>query len=151
MNKYLSIIILFIIGSISACKKYEEGPYISFRSKNARLINDWTCVAGRNFETLQILGGEQIDMQLYLYDDGIFKLQYPCELIDNFYTKDSLEGTWTLAQNDEVLEFDCSIFYEACSDLAYDSLFYMDIKELKYNRIKLLDPENKEYEFIPIN
>ncbi len=40
--------ILFVIAStlvlalVSSCRKYEEGPMISFRSRTSRVANDWT-------------------------------------------------------------------------------------------------------------
>jgi hypothetical protein len=36
----------FIIGILfTTCKKYEEGPYISFRSKKARVVGDWELIS----------------------------------------------------------------------------------------------------------
>jgi hypothetical protein len=37
----LKIIIVFILIFTTSCSKYEEGPIISFRSKEKRLINTW--------------------------------------------------------------------------------------------------------------
>lgn len=33
--------IILIIGALAGCKKYEEGPSLSFRSREARVANTW--------------------------------------------------------------------------------------------------------------
>lgn len=40
-RKNIFPILLLVVASFAACKKYEEGPAISFRSKTARVANTW--------------------------------------------------------------------------------------------------------------
>ena len=42
-QSHIEILVLMFVLSLTfgGCKKYEEGPWISLRSKNARLIGDW--------------------------------------------------------------------------------------------------------------
>ncbi len=40
-NNNIKTILLTAFIIISGCKKYEDGPYFSFRSKEERLINKW--------------------------------------------------------------------------------------------------------------
>jgi len=37
----VALMVLLIAGAMSSCKKYDEGPLISLRSKEARLVNKW--------------------------------------------------------------------------------------------------------------
>lgn len=37
----LSLLAIFMLVGFSSCKKYEDGPMISFRSKTSRLVGDW--------------------------------------------------------------------------------------------------------------
>lgn len=41
MEKSISIILIISTACILSCKKYEEGPLISLRSKTVRLSNSW--------------------------------------------------------------------------------------------------------------
>jgi hypothetical protein len=43
MRKAITILSLFTIFFSFSCKKYPDGPAISFHSKSARVINNWTC------------------------------------------------------------------------------------------------------------
>ena len=145
-NLYISTILL-ILCSFS-CKKYQDGPYLSFRSKNSRLINSWTCVGALDYNTNPPRPVALFDRNLVLEEDGTFKMDFAL-LQDGIFIEDSLEGTWLLGQNKEVLDFDCS-FYLA-EESPYDSLFYMDILELRANHIELLGPENTKFFFDPTN
>ena len=37
----LALIALLAVGSFTSCKKYEDGPTISFASKKSRVVNTW--------------------------------------------------------------------------------------------------------------
>ena len=143
---YISTILL-ILCSVS-CKKYQDGPYLSFRSKNSRLINSWTCVGALDYNTSPPSPVALFDRTLVLEEDGTFKMDFAL-VQDGIFIEDSLEGTWLLGQNKEVVDFDCS-FYLAVES-PYDSLFYMDIMELRANHIELLGPENTKFFFDPTN
>jgi hypothetical protein len=43
MKKIITLVVLatFVLFGISSCKKYEEGPLISLRTKTARVANNW--------------------------------------------------------------------------------------------------------------
>lgn len=43
-QKLLLAAAMGIILSFSSCKKYEDGPALSFRTKTSRLVGDWTVV-----------------------------------------------------------------------------------------------------------
>ena len=44
-TKNIFFIILIISASLTSCKKYEEGPALSLRSKTARVANTWKVVS----------------------------------------------------------------------------------------------------------
>lgn len=46
MKKYVLLWIGIAVFMSTACKKYEEGPAISFRSAKNRIEGDWTLVSG---------------------------------------------------------------------------------------------------------
>lgn len=41
-----------ILVSVSSCRKYEEGPNVSLRTKKARITNNW------KYESAQVNGNE---------------------------------------------------------------------------------------------
>ena len=143
---HLSIIIL-VLCTIS-CKKYQDGPYLSFRSKNSRLVNTWNCVGALDYNTNPPTPLALFDRKLVLEEDGTFMMDYAI-IQDGVYTEDSMSGTWLMGQNKEVVDFDCVFYYPV--DSPYDSLFYMDIMELRAQHIELLGPENTKYFFDSAN
>ena len=142
-------IVFFSLLSFS-CKKYQDGPYMSLRSKEGRLINTWNCVAVNTYtnEGLTPVGDDRLNRVLELKEDGAFNL-YFLRLGAIDFVLDSISGDWFLGQNKEALDFDCSFRYT--EDSPYDSLFYYDINMLKTGRLKLVDENNDEFDFIPAN
>ena len=144
----LSILICCLL--TVSCKRYQDGPYISLRSKEGRLTNHWDCTAALLISSqgyTPIIGSE-INRSLSLEKDGLFSFYFE-RIEGSSYVIDSVSGDWILGQNKEALEFDCSIYFS--SNSPYDSLFYLDINLLKSNKLRLLDAENKEFEFAPMN
>lgn len=79
--------------SILSCRKYEEGPNISFRSKEARLTNSW------GIESVTINGVENAQdpyyakQKHYLYPDGSYRLT----VIDpNTLIAENIQGSWVM-------------------------------------------------------
>jgi len=63
MKKYLSIVLLIsvVLGTftLSSCKKGPNDPFISLRSRKARMVGDWT-IAKYSYERTDInIAGEQ--------------------------------------------------------------------------------------------
>lgn len=150
MRISLLLSIVVISFSMFSCKRYQDGPYISFRSKDARLVNSWNCTSAVTYSSLGAtpLLGAETNRVLILNNDGIFNFYFQ-RIEGNTYVTDSVSGDWILGQNKEALEFDCSIQFQDTAP--YDSLFYLDINRLKANNLRLLDAENKEFEFTPLN
>jgi len=81
----------------SGCKKYEDGPYISFKSKMKRLEGEWRIV--------KLNGDDVFSNYPRLYfkfeEDGKF---FRTEKGEN-YTQ-TYEGTWVWESRKEIIEVD---------------------------------------------
>jgi hypothetical protein len=44
----ISLIGIFMLVGFNACKKYEDGPTLSLRSKKARVVGEWTISKAEN-------------------------------------------------------------------------------------------------------
>lgn len=99
------IMLLALVAFIAAsCGKYEEGPKISFASKNARLVNSWK-IEKKYYNNVEqtILADESADI-MELQDGGA------CVMTD--YTGSAsltYSGTWSLSDSKEVVTVTFSV------------------------------------------
>jgi hypothetical protein len=102
MKKILFVLSVALIGAltISSCRKYEEGPNISLRKKEARVTNNWRV------ESAQLNGTEVsadpywTKQKHYMYRDG----NYVVTIINPVTLEaKNLQGTWKLYDNDRKL------------------------------------------------
>jgi hypothetical protein len=102
MKKILFVLSVALVGAltISSCRKYEEGPNISLRKKEARVTNNWRV------ESAQLNGTEVsadpywTKQKHYMYRDG----KYIVTIINPVTLEaKNLQGTWTLYDNDRKL------------------------------------------------
>jgi hypothetical protein len=102
MKKILFALSVALVGAltISSCRKYEEGPNISLRKKEARVTNNWRV------ESAQLNGTEVsadpywTKQKHYMYRDG----KYIVTIINPVTLEaKNLQGTWTLYDNDRKL------------------------------------------------
>lgn len=100
MKRLASVLIfgLIVMVSISSCRKYEEGPNISLRTKKARVTNNW------KYESAQVDGVEvslnpyYAKQKHYFYRDG----KYIQTIIDPITLEArNLQGTWVLYDHDK--------------------------------------------------
>jgi hypothetical protein len=138
--KKLTIYLSLLLIIASACKKYEEGPAISLRSKEKRLCQTW------NLEE-KTKNGEAIDIsdpkyKWEFHKDGNFTL-YSME--QNNGTWETDESLWKWADNQE------TIAIEAIN--AHNYWIFYKIKKLKYKELilelTLEDGEVFEYTLKP--
>jgi hypothetical protein len=90
--RYLSLL-LFIVALFTTCRKYEEGPNVSFRKKEARVTNNWRV------ESAVVNGVEESQepfwtkQKHYMYRDG----KYIVTIIDPVTLEaENYQGTWEL-------------------------------------------------------
>ncbi|MEI7596353.1 MAG: lipocalin family protein [Bacteroidota bacterium] len=97
-NYILLICTAFCILFTFSCKKYEDGPYISFKKAEPRVINKW------NVSVATINGANKMaDMAKYqweFFEDKYFNISI--EYTDKSYY--STSGTWSLKDNNKYLE-----------------------------------------------
>ena len=100
MNKLQALFLLMagLLFATSSCRKYEEGPNISFRSKKARITNNW------KYESAQVNGVEVSEdpyyakQKHYFYRDG----KYIQTIIDPVTLEvRNLQGNWVLYDHDK--------------------------------------------------
>lgn len=96
INILAVVFLLATLAPISSCSKYEEGPSISFRTKKARITNEWELeefrVNGENFTSLIDMNGDFI---LDIKSDNTYVQTYDGE---------ADRGKWEFSSNNEELK-----------------------------------------------
>ena len=144
MNKIASILFFafVIVVGISSCRKYEEGPNISLRTKKARITNNW------RYESAEVNGMEvssdpfYAKQKHYFYRDG----KYIQTIIDPVSLEArNLQGSWLLYDNDKKIAITVKI------PPAYlDSTSNYSILKLYEKQMWLRTTDNsREYHFTP--
>ena len=131
-----------MVASISSCRKYEEGPNISFRSKEARITNNW------RYESAQVDGVEvssdpfYAKQKHYFYRDG----KYIQTIIDPITLEArNLQGNWVLYDNDKKIAVTVKI-----PPANKDSTNNYSILKLFEKQMWLRTTDNsREYHFTP--
>jgi len=146
MRKNILIIaaLSFLVVGFISCKKYEEGPGLSFRSKTERLANAW------RIESVTVNGVEQAADPLYakqkhyIYESG----SYIINIIDPITLQaEDVQGQWTLYDKERKLAVN-RINYNGVAD----SLEDYQILKLKEKSLWLRKLDNTiEYHFVPFN
>jgi hypothetical protein len=100
MNKNKLLLLFFILIFISqGCKKYDDGPTISLRSKKARVVGKWVTdkwiIDKTDFTSFL-----NIDRRVEFTDDGIYHYQ-EYSASDQLVT--DLQGSWAFRQEKEQL------------------------------------------------
>jgi hypothetical protein len=109
MNKKICSLVTILILLLVSCRKYEEGPLVSFKSRTSRVVNDWTVK--QVYVNAQYEAGHLATGSKYSFSK------------DGKFSQDStLTGTWRFLSNDEEIYLD----YDVNS-----------LKPMKYNINKL--------------
>lgn len=98
MKQAIAVLVL-AAASLTACKKYEEGPAISFRSKKARVVNTWKLDA-------YIYDGVDKTSELTVTNySEIYNEDGTCKRTFNDDSNDYIEqpGTWSFADDNAKL------------------------------------------------
>lgn len=92
-----SVVALLGIVSLTSCRKYEEGPNISLRKKEARVTNNWKIESAQLNGTEVSLDPYWAKQKHYMYRDG----KYIVTIIDPVTLEArNLQGTWQLYDDD---------------------------------------------------
>ena len=101
MANFKSIYLIFLISSLffttlTSCKKYEEGPFLSIRSKTQRVANTWKIE--RATQKGRDITSEYIDERYTFTKSGDYT-----STGDGFFDFPE-KGKWALINNDEELQ-----------------------------------------------
>ncbi len=128
-SKLVMALVLMTALSVSSCRKYEEGPLISLRSKTKRLANNWDLeeLSGNTpLEQIYVEQGYAMSTRLVDYDiefdfqeDGDFTMEaeylvefsyedddygFDYEYTESFRVK--INGDWEFSSDKEDIEID---------------------------------------------
>lgn len=96
--KQLPLLALAALFILPACKKYEDGPGISFRTKKGRLVGEW------QLDELEIDGADYTsDVNTWDLDfdkEGDFSMTFQAEGFES----NSYDGEWDFSNDKEELE-----------------------------------------------
>ena len=122
MKKVFFFIGIALISIITGCKKYDEGPSISLRTKMNRLCGEWevTEYMSNNENVLHW----NFDGNLTCSDGSTIYFQEKFN-INQFLWTFSKDGNWTSTTANSDKEFDFTTSYDLCSDF-YNYKDYTD-------------------------
>lgn len=101
MVKLMAVMMLALI-LLPSCKKYEEGPTISFRSKKARVANVWK-VEKVLINAVDVTSNYNLNHKSFLLEmkeDGTLIQTYT----DANNNSQTISGTWALGSDNENLD-----------------------------------------------
>ena len=137
----LCILSICFILSFNACKKYEEGPFLSLRSKTVRLSNEWmlnTYVYNDLDKTADLKSKNQLYI-LAITKEGKYKKYVPGD-------KNVVEGNWLFSDNNKNV-----VFYlpnNKSETFAILKLKEKDLRLIKYSGTK--NQIKEEFYFKPL-
>jgi len=128
--KKITILIVLILLTITGCKKYPEGPSISFKSAEKRLVNAW------KFQNIARDGNDITSNYANNY------IEFNSSGTTRFYTPDATySGTWTLNDKNKNISITLKGFIMA-KDYSYNfeenitmsgDIVMLKSKEIKFN------------------
>ena len=120
MRNIKILALLIIISGMYSCKKYDEGPLVSLRSKSERIANDWRIE--KAIDNGNDVSGDFDKYQISLSKDGDAYLtaHYRFLGVEYDYTT---SGKWRFENNSEKLVVD---YEDDSADAAY---FILRLKE----------------------
>lgn len=105
MKRLLSLPVLFPLVLIisDSCKKYEEGPALSVRSKKARLDNVWKAELyyENDVDKTSDFHSVYTDARLTIGKDGSYSMYYKFLNLTDY----NETGTWKLSSDKEFINF----------------------------------------------
>lgn len=150
----VALIVLLIAGAMPSCKKYDEGPLISLRSKEARLVNKWKFdkyIVDNTDYTPSILDNSYIEFS----ENGDFTMCiYAVEGIAIEDTT-TITGSWEFASGKTSLDINMIYTYEdfwSGNEVTVNQVYEWDIIKLKKEEtiIETLTNGSKyEYHLVP--
>lgn len=117
--------------NFQSCKKYEDGPVISLKTKKSRLTGEW------ELEDIKGLNLGNVEIIFEFEKDGDFEMTYSYSYGTYSYSY-SYKGDWEWVDNKEAVEID----FRPNGDLSE-----WEILRLKNKELTLEDEYGNEWEF----
>jgi hypothetical protein len=137
----LAIVVLFAcLTTFSACKKYEEGPALSFRSKSERVANTWTLESYYENGTNKTSDFSDWDVVMVTDKDGAIKITQTHKPSQG---KLEVSGTWAFKNDKEQIEV---VFPSPTGTQVWDVLRLYE-KEFWYSYSETDNGVTTKYEF----
>jgi len=108
MKKIIIISLALIIGamSLNSCKKYEEGPGVSLRSKKARITGEWKLVKHTD-DGIDYSEGLDTEKVIYNFEkDGAVTISFN----DENGAVETFQATWEWGASKESVEISFNFF-----------------------------------------
>lgn len=108
-----------------SCRKYEDGPVFSLRSKKSRVVNDWQAalISRNDFDILS----EVDTFSLSFTDSGNFSWTLK---MNTDTASIEIEGNWEFAKVKEAIRLEYESF-DSVLLVPGERLLFMDIRRLK--------------------
>jgi hypothetical protein len=141
-NKRVFLLFIIIIFMVTACKKYDEGPTFSLRSKKARVVGKWIT------EMWMVNKYEQVSMldtnrTAEFTEDGIYRYH---EYNPYTHLAKNLEGNWAFRSEKEQLLLSLPGNADTSSYQIWDILRLKN-KELRLEMVDYGFPNSVLYEW----
>lgn len=131
MKKLIAILTLaLLVGVVSSCKKYEEGPGFSFRSKKARVANTWVIDE-------YVYSDGDIDK---VTESGNYTFEKDGTFLFEWGSSVSEKGTWEFTSDKEEIKW-------IYNDGSYTEKY--TIIKLKEKEFWIADEDNDQIHFLP--
>lgn len=132
--------ILLITAMFGGCKKYEQGPAFSLRSKTVRVANTWKIESYYKNDIEQPITEEEKNIEIELTKDGQMTISGTASYNNDIY-KGPAKGTWKFDVNKENIYF--AVYFYTKNEKTYNkySLKILKIIKLKNNEMWLSTPD----------
>lgn len=131
---------------LTSCKKYDDGPRISLRSKKERVINCWRVESLYKNGVQETLTGFEMEARTIFEKGGLVT-------VTNTQVPTKSQGTWVFADNKNTLQV--TIYYEVVSTSGNSvSTINYTILKLKEKELWLKETDSKgdvyEYHYVSV-
>lgn len=145
MNKLLNIFILLGLCLVmNNCKKGDDDPFLSFRSRNNRLIGKWTQTRYFYYDGKKAGRNNSGDPETILIE---LKSSGKWYAFANNWEKETLMGNWSWADKTDFIESKEAVILGFQNYVLLTPTFHI-IEELRYKKIRtkfLFDGDPKRY------
>ncbi len=128
------ILIVLVLGSLISCSKYEDGPLLSLRSKEKRLVGTWKHVVNDNVYKTWNFEENKVFNELHYFDEvPRIPLDGEWEFSDK---KDKINILNYYGQSDDGLSLELTTTTYTILRLTKDDLWLEGEETIKYEKVE---------------